>query len=152
MPFVAPKKGQVAGEKKTTMASDFIPKTQIFYYTPEGVVVRKNKKKPTLRKKMQWYKAGSYAVRFGAVKFVFKEVSGYLGSVLIISDQNRVLRGFFFGKKVPPRFYHRSDGLEKFGLQFLPSSKVVKFGFAPYLGGFVRVYMRYRLLWDTTGL
>ena len=40
----------------------------------------------------------------------YREVSGYLGSVLTISDQNRVLwRDFVFGKKVPPRFYHRSN-------------------------------------------
>ena len=42
----------------------------------------------------------------------------------------------------------KSAGLVKFGA----NSKVVKFGFAPYLGGFVRVYMDFRLLWDTTAL
>ena len=38
---------------------------------------------------------------FGVVKIVFREVSGYLGSVLTISDQNRVrlMGSFFLGKK-----------------------------------------------------
>ena len=49
--------------------------------------------------------------------------------------------GSFFGRKVPPKFH-----------QILPNSKVVKFGSAPYLGGIVRVYMGFRLLWNTTGI
>ena len=44
--------------------------------------------------------AGSYAVKFGVVKNVFGEVSGYLGSVLTISDQNRVLRGDFTADQI----------------------------------------------------
>ena len=50
--------------------------------------------------------------------------------------------GSFFGKKssseiLPPI---KLIALVKFGLQVLPTSKVVYFSFAPYLGGFVRVY------------
>ena len=57
---------------------------------------------------------------------------------------------FVSGRKVPPRFYNRSNLLVWQNLS--KNSKVVKFGFAPYLGGFVRVLMGFRLLWDTTGL
>ena len=38
-----------------------------------------------------------------------REVSGYLGSVLTISDQNRVLWVFYFYFQVRSRFYHRSN-------------------------------------------
>ena len=57
--------------------------------------------------------------------------------------------GLLFWKNVLLIIYHRPNllvGLEKIGL------KMVKLCFAPYLGGFVRVYMGFRLLWDTAGL
>ena len=63
--------------------------------------------------------------KFGVVKNAFCGVSGYLGSVLTISDQNRVLWGVFFEKKVPPRILPP--------IQILPNSKVIEFGFVPYL-------------------
>ena len=78
-----------------------------------------------------------------------------MGSVPTFSDQICVLWGVFFRKKKknPPRFYHRSNllvwknlGRKFYRKQILPNSKVVKFGFAPYLGGFVRVCMSFRLL------
>ena len=90
------------------------------------------------------------------VKFVFREVSGYVGSVLTISDQNRVLWGVFLDKKFLRDF--TTDQICWFGKNWgkiwspIFTPKVVKFGFALYLGGFVRVYMGFRLLWDKTGL
>ena len=81
------------------------------------------------------------------VKIVLREVSGYLGSVSTISDRIASYEDFYFFKSSsefsPPI---KSTVLLKIGPQIISKSKVVKFGFAPYLGGFVRVYMGVGLL------
>ena len=71
--------------------------------------------------------AGSSTVKFGAVKVIFREVSGYLGSVLTISDQNGVFWGVLEKKFLRDFNTDQNAGLIKFGLQISPNSKFGKF-------------------------
>ena len=74
-------------------------------------------------------------MKFGVVKFIFREVSGFLGLVLTM---NGVLWGVFIGKKSSIEI---SSPIKSASFEILPNSNEVKFGFAPYLGGILRVYM-----------